>query len=50
MDDRGLLDGGGIVPKYYTSHRQRQRRYLELRPRVHRVRDKVKVYRFYGSL
>ena len=42
LDDRGLLDGGGSVPSYYTSMKQKNRRTLELQPRSHRLQERGK--------
>jgi Ca2+-binding EF-hand superfamily protein len=42
LDDRGLLDGGGSVPSYYTSLKQKNRRVLELQPRSHRLLERGK--------
>jgi len=49
LDDRGLLDGGGVVPSYYTSLKQKQRRSLELQRRSSRMKlrgheDELKTY------
>mmetsp|Transcript_530 Transcript_530/g.941 ORF Transcript_530/g.941 Transcript_530/m.941 type:complete len:1347 (+) Transcript_530:93-4133(+) len=48
LDDRGLLEGGGVVPSYYTSMRQQNRRHLEMRKRSSRLQrrgheDEVKL-------
>ena len=43
LDDRGLLDGGGSVPNYYTSSRQRNRRPLEMKKRSSRLQERGKV-------
>jgi Ca2+-binding EF-hand superfamily protein len=40
LDDRGLLDGGGSVPNYYTSIKQRGRRSMELRKRSSRIQER----------
>lgn len=40
LDDRGLLDGGGVVPSYYTSLKQKQRRSLELQRRSSRMKHR----------
>ena len=40
LDDRGLLDGGGVVPSYYRSLKQKQRRYLELQRRSSRLKQR----------
>ena len=40
LDDRGLIDGGGTVPSYYTSHKQKSRRKLELKPRQSRIQER----------
>jgi hypothetical protein len=40
LDDRGLLEGGGVVPSYYTSLRQKNRRQLELQDRSSRMRQR----------
>lgn len=40
LDDRGLLDGGGVVPSYYTSLKQKQRRSLELQRRSSRMKSR----------
>jgi len=45
LDDRGLLDGGGSVPNYYTSSRQRNRRPLEMKKRSSRLQDRGKEVR-----
>lgn len=42
LDDRGLLDGGGSVPSYYTSLKQKNRRTLELQPRSTRLQERGK--------
>lgn len=42
LDDRGLLDGGGSVPNYYTSSRQRSRRPLEMKKRSSRLQERGK--------
>ncbi len=42
LDDDGLLDGGIVVPNYYTSLRQRSRRCLEMKARSIRLRDRGK--------
>jgi len=42
LDDRGLLDGGGSVPNYYTSSRQRNRRPLEMKKRSSRLQERGK--------
>ena len=42
LDDRGLLDGGGSVPNYYTSSRQRSRRPLEMKKRSSRLEERGK--------
>jgi len=45
LDDRGLLDGGGSVPNYYTSSRQRTRRPLEMKKRSSRLQERGKEVR-----
>jgi len=45
LDDRGLLDGGGSVPSYYVSMRQRGRRPLEMKKRSSRLQDRGKEVR-----
>lgn len=40
LDDRGLLEGGGVVPSYYTSLKQKNRRQLELQDRSSRMRQR----------
>ncbi|RYG65976.1 hypothetical protein EON64_10810, partial [archaeon] len=42
LDDRGLLEGGGSVPSYYTSIKQKSRRLLELQPRSSRLQERGK--------
>lgn len=42
LDDRGLLDGGGSVPSYYVSMKQRGRRPLEMKKRSSRLQDRGK--------
>eukprot|EP01039_Chlorochromonas_danica_P007340 gene7340-8122_t len=42
LDDRGLLNGGGSVPHYYTSIKQKNRRFLELQPRSNRLQERGK--------
>ncbi len=42
LEDRGLLEGGGAVPSYYTSMKQKGRRVLELQPRAHRLLERGK--------
>ena len=42
LDDRGLLDGGGSVPNYYTSSKQRSRRPLEMKKRSSRLQERGK--------
>jgi hypothetical protein len=45
LDDRGLLDGGGSIPSYYASMKQKGRRSLELQPRSHRLQERGKEVR-----
>lgn len=41
LDDRGLLDGGGSVPTYYSSSsQQRSRRPLEMKKRSSRLLER----------
>jgi hypothetical protein len=42
LDDRGLLDGGGSVPSYYTSMKNKGRRTLELQSRSNRLQGRGK--------
>lgn len=42
LDDRGLLEGSGSVPSYYTSIRQRERKRLEMRNRSSRLQERDK--------
>jgi len=42
LDDRGLLDGGGSIPSYYSSIKQKARRSQELRRRSSRLQDREK--------
>ena len=42
LDDRGLLDGGGSVPSYVTSMRNKCRRSFELQSRSHRLQGRGK--------
>eukprot|EP01032_Pedospumella_encystans_P024646 gene24646-27866_t len=42
LDDRGLLDGGGSVPSYVTSLKNKSRRTLELQSRSHRLQGRDK--------
>lgn len=42
LEDRGLLEGGGAVPTYYTSMKQKGRRVMELQPRSHRLQERGK--------
>ena len=46
LDDRGLLDGGGSVPSYVTSLKNKSRRTLELQSRSHRLQGRDKEVRF----
>lgn len=45
LDDRGLLDGGGSVPSYVTSLKNKSRRTLELQSRSHRLQGRDKEVR-----
>ena len=42
LDDRGLLDGGGAVPTYYASIKQKSRRSLEMKKRSSRLQERGK--------
>ncbi|KAJ1402602.1 hypothetical protein B484DRAFT_405367, partial [Ochromonadaceae sp. CCMP2298] len=42
LDDRGLLDGGGSVPSYYTAMKHKGRRMQELQPRSYRLQERGK--------
>lgn len=42
LDDRGLLEGGGAVPTYYASIKQKSRRSLEMKKRSSRLQERGK--------
>ena len=42
LDDRGLLDGGGSLPSYNTSLKNKNRRTLELQSRSNRLQGRGK--------
>jgi hypothetical protein len=50
LDDRGLLvEGGSVVPSYYTSLKQKNRRQQELKRRTSRLADREKHVHFFTS-